>query len=82
VRSEGCSAGRFAYILRANFVDANATRFLPKVVAIAKAKLETITIGTNDRSKRSQLLLSLKLRGFAIESRCMSGGISGGVAGL
>ena len=46
-------------------------------------KLETDTVETNETSNRSQLLLSLKLHGFTIESRCKrSGGISGGVAGL
>ncbi len=48
--------------------------------ATAIAKLETDTARKNIRSKRKQLLLSVKLRGFGIGSRyTRSGEVSGGV---
>ena len=50
----------------------------------AIAELEIDTVGTNDKSNRRQLLISLKLRGSTFESRLYrgSGGISGGVSGF
>ncbi len=81
--SEGCYVRRFAEIYQAGLVDGDATRFLWKIAATAIAKSETVTYATNKTSSRRQLLQSLKLRGFDIESLCIkSGGISGGVAGL
>ena len=69
--SEGFSFRRFAEINRACLVDDNATRLLRKAVAFAIAKLYTVTVATNGTKNRRQLLLSLKLRGLAIESRCI-----------
>ncbi len=57
-------------------------RILREAVAIAIAELETDTVATSGTSNRRQLLLTLKLQGSDIESRCIkSCGISGGVAG-
>ena len=81
--SEGSSVCRFAEIYRVGLVDGNASRLLQKAVATAIAKSETFTFATNGTNNGRQLLISLKLRGFTVESRCIkSGGISGGVAGL
>ncbi len=75
--SEGCSLRRFAEIYRAGLVDGKSTRLLRKASATAIAKLETVTVAINGSNNRKQLLLSLKLRGSAIESRRIkSGGIS------
>ena len=83
VGSEGCSVRRFAEIYRARLVDGDATKFFWKTAATAIAKSEIVTYATNGARNRRQLLLSLKLRGSAIESRCIkSGRISGDVAGL
>ncbi len=81
--SEGCSIRYFAEIYRGGLVDGYATRLLRKASATVIAKLEVVTVATRGTKDKRQLLLSLKLRGSAIESRCIkSGGISGGVAGL
>ena len=81
--SEGCSVRSFAEIYLASLVDGKSTRLLRKAAATAIAKLETVTVAINGSKNRSQLLLSRKLQGSAIESRCIHrGGISGGVAGL
>ena len=81
--SEGCYVRRFAEICRAGLVYGNATGLLRKSVANPITKLETVTVATNGTNNRRRLLISLKLRGSTIESRCIkSGGISGGVAGL
>ena len=69
VVSEGYSVRSFAEIYRARLVDGNATRLLRKATAIVVAKLETDTVATNVTNYRRLLLLPLKLRGFAIESR-------------
>ena len=80
--SKDCSIRRFAEIYRICLANGNAARLLRKAVATAIAKLETDTVATNGTNNRRQLLLSLKLRGSNIESRCIkSGGISGGVSG-
>ena len=81
--SGGFSVRRFVGIYRAGLVDGNATRLLRKAVAVDIAKLYTVKVATNGTNNRRQIMLLLKLRGFAIESRCIkSDGISGGVAGL
>ena len=82
-RSEGCYVRRFAEIYRSGLIDGNARRLLRNSHAIAIAKLKTTTVATNETNTRRLLLISLKLRGSDIESRCIkSGGISGGVAAL
>jgi hypothetical protein len=85
VGSVGCFIRRFEEIYRAGLVDGNATRLLRKETATVIVKFEIVTIVNNGKNNiyRSQLLLSLKLRGSSIESLCIKiGGISGGVAGL
>ena len=67
--SKGCSVRSFAEIYGAGLVDGNATRLLRKAVAVVIAKLYTVTVATNGSNNMRQLLLSLKLRGSAIESR-------------
>ena len=61
------------------FIDSIATMILRTSAATAIAKLETDTARKNTRSKRKQLLLSVKLRGSGIGSRTRSGEVSGGV---
>ncbi len=68
VGSEGCYVRRFAEICRAGLVDGDATKFLWKTAATAIAKSKTVTYAKNGSIRRRQLLLSLKLRGSAIES--------------
>ncbi len=71
--TRGFYVSRFAEIYRARLAYGIATRLLQKAAATSIAKLETL----NWRL----LLISLKLQGSAIDSRCIeSGGISGGVA--
>ena len=67
--SEGCYIRHFAEIYRASLVDGNATRLLRKAAANVIAKLETITVARNETNNRRHIMLSLKLRGSAFESR-------------
>ena len=72
-------------VLPRSIEQVNATYMLRGLCrkAVAIAKLETDTVGANNKINKRQLLLSLKLRGSAFKSRCRrSGGISGGVSGL
>ncbi len=63
------------------FVDHIATMLLMIPAATAIAKLETDTARKNIRNNRKQLLLSVKLRGSSIGSRCIRNGeVSGGVS--
>ncbi len=81
--SEGYYVRRFSEIYRVGLLDGKATRLLRKAAATAIAKLEAVTVAINESNNRRQMLLSLKLRGSAIESRCRkTDGISGGVSGL
>ncbi len=58
----------FPKIYRAGLVDATAARFLQKAAATAIAKLVIDKVEMNGRINRRRLLLSLKLRGSAMEA--------------
>jgi hypothetical protein len=56
------------------FVEPIATMLLRTLVATAIAKLKTNTARENIRNNRNKLLLSVKLRGSSIGSRCVRSG--------